>query len=58
MSQGSQRFLKTEVARALRAAKLAGEVVTGVEFKDGTFVLRLRQPGEPANTPNEWDAVS
>ena len=51
------RFNQREVARALRAARLAGEAVDRVEIdpKSGKIsVILAPKPGE-ANDSNPWD---
>jgi hypothetical protein len=50
------RFNQREVARALRAARLAGERPDRVEIDPATgrIAVILVKPGETAG-PNEWD---
>jgi len=51
------RFNQREVARALKAARLAGETVDRVEIdpKSGKIAVILAKPGEVTAQTNEWD---
>jgi hypothetical protein len=54
------RFKEREVARALRATRLAGETPTSVEVDPttGKISVMLAKPGaEAAADTNEWDEV-
>ena len=55
--RSANRFNQREVARALRAARLAGEHPERVEIDPATgrIVVILAKPGETTMTMNEWD---
>jgi hypothetical protein len=60
MARKGQTFRKTDLARALRAAKDAGIPIGGFEIsKEGS--IRIMTPNTPLAAPddaaNEWDAV-
>src|SRR5262245_1601018 len=56
----TNRFSQREVARALKAARLAGERPDRVEIdpKTGKIAVILAKSGEAAAEPNEWDDIS
>lgn len=60
MTRGRCAFRETDVKRAVKAVKAAGEPVQGVRFlSDGGFVVLVGQA--PATAPeaetNPWDAM-
>ena len=64
MSRGKALFLQTDVTRALKAVRAAGDDVARVEIEQGKIVLVLERPLEDrsqtpptTDTTNEWDSI-
>jgi hypothetical protein len=55
MSTGTQKFRRTEVVRAIRAAETAGLKVAGVEIEPtGKIRITVGESDTP-HDENEWD---
>jgi hypothetical protein len=61
MGHGRCTFREVDLARALRAARKAGENVARAEIgRDGKIVLVLNKDGQATsgNEGNEWDEIN
>jgi hypothetical protein len=61
MGHGRGTFRETDLTRALKGARKAGENVARAEIgRDGKIVLVLKKDGEPSSRDerNEWDEIN
>jgi hypothetical protein len=56
MSKGKQTFRKTDVIRAIKAARDAGEGVRKVKITSESIELEVGPPAALPEARNEWDA--
>jgi hypothetical protein len=58
MSKGKHRFRRTDLIRAIKAARDAGEDVRKFKItSDGEIEVEMEPPSDHAEVPNEWDAA-